>query len=109
MQKLDRGYRLPPPPGCPRAIYRIMVKCWCALSILISRNPFYWSICRNPDPRSRLQFGQITKLLTGNGNYLLGWSDEDKQVAGEDDMKLGAPLECANNLYYDLHCQCKHT
>ena len=57
---------------------------------------------RNPDPRSRPQFGQITKLLAGNGNYLLGWSDEDKQVAGEDGMKLGAPLEYAENLYYDL-------
>jgi len=40
--------------------------------------------------------------LAGNGNYLLGWSDEDKQVAGEDGMKLGAPLECVENLYYDL-------
>ena len=32
---------------------------------------------------------------------LLGWSDEDKQIGGEDAMKLGAPLvlESANNLY----------
>ena len=51
---------------------------------------------------SRPQFGQITKLLAGNGNYLLGWSDEDIQVAGEDGMKLGAPLECGNNLYLNL-------
>ncbi|XP_065899783.1 uncharacterized protein [Dysidea avara] len=84
MEKLDRGHRLPPPPGCSRTIYRVMIKCW------------------HPDPRSRPQFGQITKLLAGNGNYLLGWSDEDKQVAGEDGMKLGAPLECAKNSYYDL-------
>jgi len=66
------------------------------------------SILRHPDPRSRPQFGQITKLLTGYGHYLLGWSDEDKQIAGEDGMKLGAPLECTNNLYYDLQCQYKH-
>ncbi|XP_065899793.1 uncharacterized protein [Dysidea avara] len=84
MEKLDRGHRLPPPPGCSRTMYKLMVKCW------------------HPDPRSRPQFGQITKLLAGNGNYLLGWSDEDKQVAGEDGMKLGAPLECTENLYYDL-------
>ena len=57
---------------------------------------------RHPDPRSRPQFGQITKLLAGNGNYLVGWSDEDKQVAGEDGVKLGAPLEATKNLYYDL-------
>ena len=62
---------------------------------------------RNPDPRSRPQFGQITKLLAGNTGYLLGWSDEDKQIGGEDAMKLGAPLASANNLYYDLQLQYK--
>jgi len=64
-------------------------------------------LCRHPDPRSRPQFGQITKLLAGNVNYLLGWSDEDKQVAGEDGMKLGAPLDSTNNLYYDLQSMYK--
>jgi len=59
---------------------------------------------RHPDPRSRPQFGQITKLLASNGNYLLGWSDKDKQVAGEDGIKLGAPLGVAKNLYPDLQC-----
>ena len=57
---------------------------------------------RHPDPRSRPQFGQITKLLSGKIGYLLGWSDEDKQIGGEDAMKLGAPLESAKNLYHDL-------
>ena len=65
--------------------------------------------CRNPDPRSRPQFGQITKLLACNTGYLLGWSDEDKRISGEDAMKLGAPLEFANNLYYDLQLQYKQT
>ena len=68
-------------------------------------------VIRHPDPRSRPQFGQITKLLAGNGIYLLGWSDEDRQVAGEDGMKLGAPLECSSKLYSDLqtvYCQNKH-
>ena len=59
-------------------------------------------VCRHPDPRSRPQFGQITKLLAGNTGYLLGWSDEDKQIGGEYAMKLGAPLESATNLYHDL-------
>jgi len=57
---------------------------------------------RHPDPESRPQFGQITKLLAENGHFLLSWSDEDKQVAGEDGIKLGAPLENAKNLYPDL-------
>ena len=57
---------------------------------------------RNPDPRSRPQFGQIPKLLSGSSEYLLGWSDEDKQIGGEDATKLGATLESASNLYSDL-------
>ena len=28
LEKIDSGYRLPPPPGCPRTIYRVMIKCW---------------------------------------------------------------------------------
>ncbi|XP_065899211.1 uncharacterized protein [Dysidea avara] len=84
LEKVDTGYRLPPPPGCPRAIYRVMIKCW------------------NLEPKSRPQFGQITQLLAGNHNYVLGWSDEDKQYGGEEAMKLGGRLECTNNLYDDL-------
>ena len=49
------------------------------------------------------------KLLSGKIGYLLGWSDEDKQIGGEDAMKLGAPLESANNLYHDLQLQYKQT
>ena len=32
----------------------------------------------------------------------MAWSDEDKQTAGEDGMKLGAPVQSANDLYSDL-------
>ena len=64
-------------------------------------------VYRNPDPRLRPQFGQIMKLLSGKSEYLLGWSDEDKRIGGEDAMKLGAPLESANNLYHDLQLQYK--
>ena len=60
---------------------------------------------RNPEPKSRPWFGQIKQLLAGNHNYLLGWSDEDKQYGGEDAMKLGGRADCANNLYYDLQLQ----
>ena len=57
---------------------------------------------RHPDPRSRPQFGQITKLLSGDSGYFLGWSDKDKQIGSEDAAKLGAPLESAYYLYLDL-------
>ena len=79
-----------------------MIKCWwvtlnIALTILIM-------IYRNPEPKSRPHFRQITQLLDGNSSYLLGWSDEDKQIGGEDAMKLGGALEHANSLYNDLQC-----
>ena len=28
LERLDSGYRLPPPPGTPRAIYELMIKAW---------------------------------------------------------------------------------
>ena len=75
-------------------------KCIYIYDITISFN-------RHPDPRSRPQFGQITRLLSCNSGYLLGWSDEDKQNGGKGAMKLGAPLESAINLYRDLQLMYK--
>ena len=63
---------------------------------------------RDPEPKSRLQFQQIIELLSNNRNYLLGWSDEDRKIAGEGAAKLGAALESANNLYYDLQTTYRH-
>lgn len=28
ISKVDSGYRLPPPAGCPKAIYTLMMDCW---------------------------------------------------------------------------------
>ena len=28
MKLIDTGFRLPPPPGCPRSIYEMMIQCW---------------------------------------------------------------------------------
>ncbi len=28
MKLVMSGYRLPPPPGCPKAVYSIMIQCW---------------------------------------------------------------------------------
>ena len=28
IEEVERGYRLPPPPGCSRAIYTVMIRCW---------------------------------------------------------------------------------
>ena len=64
-------------------------------------------VFRNPIPKSRPQFVQIVKVLAGDNKHLLSWSDEDKQIGGENAMTLGAALEHGNNLYYDLQLQYK--
>ena len=28
LQQVEKGYRMPPPPGCPDALYKIMLDCW---------------------------------------------------------------------------------
>ena len=28
MTLIDTGYRLAPPPGCPRNLYNVMIMCW---------------------------------------------------------------------------------
>ena len=28
IRKISNGYRLPPPSGCPRQIYEMMIQCW---------------------------------------------------------------------------------
>ena len=28
VRQINTGYNQPPPPGCPRAIYQLMVDCW---------------------------------------------------------------------------------
>ena len=57
-------------------------------------------MCRNPEPRSRPQFGQISKLLDNNSQYLLSWSDQQNNEEGV--LKLGFPLEASSGLFNDL-------
>jgi len=28
LQKVLKGFRLPPPPGCSKQVYELMIKCW---------------------------------------------------------------------------------
>ena len=28
LQQIERGYRMPAPPGCPELLYQIMLDCW---------------------------------------------------------------------------------
>ena len=77
-----------------------------AFYLAIADNSLY-IFYRNPNPRSRPQFGQIAKILDSNSGYLLSWSDEDKQNNDEGALKLGFPLEASRNLFYDLQTMYK--
>ena len=28
LARVEQGYRMPPPPGCPDSLYQIMLNCW---------------------------------------------------------------------------------
>ncbi|KAL5473077.1 hypothetical protein EMCRGX_G027518 [Ephydatia muelleri] len=80
---LDENYRLPPPPGCPRAIYDLMIQCW------------------HPSKSERPIFASVRQNLSLSDNKLLNWSPEDRGSHSQANV-LGAPLECGQNLYQDL-------
>ncbi|CAI8019033.1 Ephrin type-A receptor 8 (Fragment) [Geodia barretti] len=80
VQQLQTGYRLPPPPGCPEAIYNLMMDCW------------------NPDPAERPTFQQILLTLLGDDKALLAVPTEERashSLAGV----LGSPLEAGHSMY----------
>eukprot|EP00118_Oscarella_pearsei_P009442 m.54442 g.54442 ORF g.54442 m.54442 type:complete len:154 (+) comp34372_c0_seq1:67-528(+) len=80
LESLEMGRRLPPPPGCPRIIYAMMIDCW------------------HPDHHSRPTFSQLdTRLAVGVKDLLVNSPGEEK-IKGE----LGGQLEHSANLYHDL-------
>eukprot|EP00731_Ephydatia_muelleri_P029405 Em0020g1049a len=83
MHLVESGYRLPPPPGCPRGIYNLMIQCWHPLS---SSRPAFITLCQ---------------ALTLTKDALLRWSSEDRRSHSQATV-LGAPLECGQDLYQDL-------
>ena len=48
IQMIDDGYRLPPPPGLTKELYKIMIQCWyilgfiSRLSFLLLRELFHY-------------------------------------------------------------------
>jgi serine/threonine protein kinase len=87
VKMLQKPYCQSPPPGCPRAVYSIMVKCWATER---SQRP-------TADDLSRIYFA-------ADNQALLAWSDEDRSTGPESDV-LGSPLERGSQLYLDLqHC-----
>jgi ephrin-B len=81
-----KGYVLPPPPGCPREIYHLMVQCW------------DWN------HHSRPSFTKIVTFLSQNSQDLL--EIPSHSLSSLDDpgkaAVLGASLIAAQDLYKEL-------
>uniref|UniRef100_A0A1X7TR88 Tyrosine-protein kinase catalytic domain-containing protein n=1 Tax=Amphimedon queenslandica TaxID=400682 RepID=A0A1X7TR88_AMPQE len=75
---VDSGYRLPPPPGCPKPMYKLMIQCW------------------NPDTHNRPSFSDISSSLSSPDKQLLMINKEDPVTV------LGGALETSHSLYTDL-------
>ncbi|CAI8021504.1 Ephrin type-A receptor 4a (Fragment) [Geodia barretti] len=82
--KIQSGYRLPPPPGCPRAVYQTMINCW------------------STEPESRPTFPEVQVELQRPDFKLLTWTAEDVAAYTEEARTLGGPLEAAEELYTDI-------
>jgi hypothetical protein len=79
---LHNNYCLPPPPGCPRAVYEVMVKCW------------------NPSHNERPSASDISGEFCKSERILLSWKKED--IVSPSAQVLGGPLSDGEGLYKEL-------
>lgn len=80
---ITSGARLAPPPGCPRSIYALMIKCW------------------HPERMSRPQFKEISNILKRPVVELFAWAEGDLRSHPQCSV-IGAPIEAGKDLYHDL-------
>ena len=111
-QKIQSDYRLPPPPGCPRTVYQLMIKCWYVCfpksslaqiyRLTVEGIGFLSLLFRNPDAELRPSFPDIQLELQRPDFKLLTWTAEDVAGHTEQARTLGAPLEAGEELYADI-------
>ncbi|CAI7999056.1 Ephrin type-A receptor 3 [Geodia barretti] len=77
IQLVSQGCRLPPPAGCCRALYKLMILCW------------------HKDPSQRPVFSEMQHVLTHLNTQLL--EKVDPRLG-----RLGGPLEAGDGVYPDL-------
>ncbi|XP_062502675.1 ephrin type-A receptor 4a-like [Corticium candelabrum] len=80
MEKVEIGYRLPPPPGCSRSLYHLMIDCW------------------HPDTHERPSFGNIVQRLGASNDSFLTNRKGEASIEGN----LGDMLDVSENCYRDL-------
>ena len=102
---IRKGHRLLPPPGCPRYIYGLMIKCWWVVHAYVFANSTLCNLLRHPEASERPSFITLVFRLSQPENQLLKWTDRDKSDTHPQSTMLGAPLETASNLHSDLQQQ----
>ncbi|XP_062502144.1 ephrin type-A receptor 4a-like [Corticium candelabrum] len=80
MSLTDEGYRLPPPPGCSRSMYRLMIDCW------------------NGDSHDRPSCSDVVGRLSVEDDQLLVNRENEESITG----KLGDSPQLSANSYQDL-------
>ncbi|XP_065839053.1 ephrin type-A receptor 2-like isoform X1 [Oscarella lobularis] len=80
IDRLETGYRLPPPPGCSYAIYNLMIECW------------------NPDYHKRPTFNAIATRLSQPDEMLLANDANTEPISGS----VGDALEASQSAYEAL-------
>ena len=86
LQQIDKGYRMPPPNGCPELLYQLMLDCWKFVSPLLrsQRRP----TCLLPFLPSQSCFAVSAVVATQNPEdrptfETLQWRLEDFFVSSE--------------------------
>ena len=70
--------------------------------MLVSKEPSFLILPRNPDIAARPSFSELTRQLSLPDTKLLKWLEEDKSVLPE-----AAQLASASDLYVDLQAKYK--
>ncbi|XP_065899891.1 uncharacterized protein [Dysidea avara] len=83
LTKITNGYRLSPPPGCPRAMYQLMIQCW------------------NPVASQRVHPSEISRALQKSDRTLLP-SRATLKDSEEMFTTLGASLDTSSHIFTDL-------
>lgn len=95
MMQVESGYRLPPPPNCPKAVYKLMLQCW------------------NPLRKGRPTFTSIHERLLTAFDFLFGddgvqqvvveTPDNDQEFGQMQQLYMGVAVPTEENLDIDTY------
>lgn len=86
IERLSQGSILPPPSGCPRKVYELMVSCW------------------NPNNHNRPTFNKIVETLQSEEGVLLNRGEDPLEQ-----LEFGLPPSSSELLFKDLQNSYLHS